>query len=376
MLKIMHCADMHLDTPFSLEDIQISELRRSELRSAFVNMMIYARSNGVQLMLIPGDLFDSSAPTKESLEMVQREFENSRDMKIVIAPGNHDPYSSGSVYERVKFPENVHIFRDNSITRFDFSDLGVSVFGYAFTSQKLSFNPFSQHITADPERINIICGHGDMTRAASDNCPVTLADIRASGADYVALGHIHKGTGVLKEGSVYYAYPGCLEGRDFGETGYKGALIALMDKSGENFAMESRFVRFSRRRYEVEHIDVIGLSDNKEFLSRVDEIIKTKDYSEDTLLRLIAEGESAPAIKINRSALHAQSEKLCYIEVKDLTVPRIDYSELSSDPTIRGAFYEALLPVFRDGTQEERERAEKALRYGLAALADSDIIDF
>lgn len=74
MIKVLHCADIHLDTPFTLEDLRMAELRRQELRASFVNMMMEARSSGVQLLLLAGDLFDGDSPTPETLETVRREF--------------------------------------------------------------------------------------------------------------------------------------------------------------------------------------------------------------------------------------------------------------------------------------------------------------
>ena len=57
-MKILHTADIHLDSPFSSLDPKKSEERRDELRDAFENMMKYAKESGVEIVLIAGDLFD------------------------------------------------------------------------------------------------------------------------------------------------------------------------------------------------------------------------------------------------------------------------------------------------------------------------------
>ena len=84
MLKILHVADLHLDTVVSLEDVQTAELRRSELRSAFVNLMMFARSKEVDILLISGDLFDRVRPTRETEEVVLREFAQSSRVQIFL----------------------------------------------------------------------------------------------------------------------------------------------------------------------------------------------------------------------------------------------------------------------------------------------------
>ena len=43
MAKILHIADVHLDSPFSLLDPQKSQARRNELRGTFTSAMMYAK---------------------------------------------------------------------------------------------------------------------------------------------------------------------------------------------------------------------------------------------------------------------------------------------------------------------------------------------
>ena len=43
--------------------------------------------------------------------------------------------------------------------------------------------------------------------------------------DYIALGHIHKFSGIKRIGNTYYAYSGCPEGRGFDEEGDKGIIF-------------------------------------------------------------------------------------------------------------------------------------------------------
>ena len=54
-LKVFHCADLHLDAPFSLFTPGEADRRRIELRSAFTSAVLFARSNGADIFLISGD---------------------------------------------------------------------------------------------------------------------------------------------------------------------------------------------------------------------------------------------------------------------------------------------------------------------------------
>ncbi|MBE6638164.1 MAG: DNA repair exonuclease [Ruminococcaceae bacterium] len=377
MLKILHVADLHLDTVFSLEDVQTAELRRNELRAAFVNLMMFARSKEVDVLLISGDLFDRVRPSKETEEVVLREFSANSRMQIFLSPGNHDPYTPESPYARLQFPENVHIFKSEELTHVDLPEYGMTVWGYAFTSSRLPYNPFAAPPQLDDSRINILVGHADVGKSASDDCPVPLFEIARSGFDYLALGHIHAASGLQREGYTYYAYPGCLEGRDFGECGPgKGALIAVMQKKRpREFEIETKMIRFARRRYEVLRIKFEGTESAEDVITICDKAVKEGGYGEDTLLRLILEGQLPEGVTVSKTLLQSIAKRLFYLEVKNRTEPAIDIESLKNDPTLRGAYYSALAPLL-NGSPEEKKLAEKALRYGLAALSGSDIIDF
>jgi len=373
MLKLLHCADIHLDTPFSLGNLQIAEQRRAELRSSFVNMMMYAKENSVDVLLICGDLFDSNEPTPVTIEMVLREFAAVPNMQIVITPGNHDSYCSGSVYQKYQFPTNVHIFANEYAERLDIDRYNLSIFGNAWHGKSYK-NPLKSLTMLDERRINVVCAHGDLYSSSHET--ITTAEIRAAGADYVALGHIHAGTEPIREGKTYYAYSGSLEGRDFGELGPRGALMLTLDKQDGTLSFRSNFVRFSRRRYEILKVDIGGISDNDMLYEILQTSLGEQKYGEDTLLRVILTGEANPALRINTAALRSAGERLFYVEIVDKTIPKIDFAELENDPTIRGEFYELLLPLLGQTERDEKTLADLALRYGLAALAGNDIIDF
>ena len=362
MIKILHCADLHLDSPFSLDDIQKSEVRRAELRGAFTSMMLYAKTEGVDIMLMAGDLFDSEYASRDTAALLTREFASNPGCRFVIAPGNHDFYSSESVYARVDFPDNVYIFDSDKLTYFSFDELDTDVYGYAFTSPSMRVNPFAGRRPKNPARLNLLCAHGDIGVPTSPYCPISTDDIRDSGFDYIALGHVHNTHGIERFGNTYYGYSGCLEGRDFGETGHKGAVLAALEKlpSGE--------LRFSKRRYEIERLNASGCAAESEVAARLARLIAEKKYGSDTALRVFIEGGVLPSLELSEKRLAQSAQGLFFLEVIDNTLPMADAGTLESDPTIRGVVYSKLLPKLRDGSPEERETAARALRLIMDAL--------
>ena len=121
MVKILHTADMHLDSPFTLMDASLSEARRADLRSAFAALMMYVKDNDIDILLIAGDMFEHEYATKETIALAVREFEKVPQCRIVISPGNYDPYTPNCVYKKCQFPANVHIFTEPTISEWMFT---------------------------------------------------------------------------------------------------------------------------------------------------------------------------------------------------------------------------------------------------------------
>lgn len=368
MLRILHTGDVHLDSPFSGLDPKTAEVRRNELRAAFTSMMHYARMEKVDIILIAGDLFDADFVTRETLALIKKEAE-STPCPIVISPGNHDSVSESSVWRRGVFPENVHIFTEETLDYFEFEEIGVRVWGWAFASQKMELSPLTGRSVREADggdMVNLLCAHGDLSSSRSTSCPLTVRELEAFGADYAALGHIHNPA----EYTDRIAYCGCLEGRSFDETGHKGALLVTMDKD----RVTSQKIRFSKRRYENESLRVSGASSNTELRERIAAFITEKHYGDDTILRLTLTGETDPSFTVNRTVLESDPPRLFALKVVDETAPMLDADALRLDPTLRGEFFRLLEPALTGDDPEARAVAADALRMGLSALAGEAII--
>ena len=376
IMKILHCADLHLDSPCRSGSAEKSEVRRRELRGTFSSLILYIKTEGIKLALLAGDLFDSSFVTKETAAFVIKELASAPECRFVIAPGNHDPYSSDSIYAGVTFPDNVFLFRDTALNKFSFPDLGVDVYGYAFTGSTLNFCPFAGRIPENSEKINLLCAHGDVGAPLSPYCPISEKDIAEAGFDYCAFGHVHNTEGLKKAGNTYYAYSGCLEGRDFGETGHKGALIIDITKERGLTSLKATPIRFSGRRYEWHELDLSGVADESEVRNRIKALLAEKALGTDTLLRITLCGSISPHLRLDLEALTALfAAGLFYLELQDHTLPLFDTKTLENDLTVRGAFFAAMRPLLENGTAEERAEAARALRVGFAALAGEDFTE-
>lgn len=368
MIKILHTGDIHLDSPFSGLDSRRADVRRNELRAAFTSMMTYARTSGVDLILIAGDMFDGSYVTRESISLLSREFEKF-GRPVFITPGNHDPASAGSIWFRSVFPKNVYVFTEPHLSSVELDGIPVTVYGYAFTESYMNEIPIKDMCVADKSRINLLCAHCDLGRIKGDSCcAVTTEQLDSFGADYAALGHIHNPPSPGHDGR--WCYCGCLEGRGFDELGSKGACIVEIEKKGADSSVVIKKVRFSKKRYEKGELAVTGCSTNSEISERISAYISENRLGTDTLLSLRLTGIVPETLIVDTDSIeNGAGGGLFFLQVEDGTMPDIDEASLESDMTITGELYRALKPSIDSSDKRTHEVGVRALRYALSALA-------
>ncbi len=220
-LRILHTADWHLDAPFSgFSGAQREQLRR-ELRKIPGKIAEQARLQACDLILIAGDVFDGPY-SRESLDAFRTAMEQAA-VPVLVSPGNHDFCGPGSPWLEERFPENVHIFT-GGLDSVLLPELDCRIYGAGYQSMDCPALLEAFRAAGDA-RWQIAVIHADPTGAASAYCPVTAAQVRGSGLDYLALGHIHQ-AGSFTAGNTLCAWPGCPMGRGFDETGEKGVYIA------------------------------------------------------------------------------------------------------------------------------------------------------
>ena len=403
MLRFLHCADAHLDTPHTIDDLEQADVRRAELRSAFSSMMLYVKQNRIPLLLIAGDLFSHAFLSQETTALLRREFASAPDCQIVIAPGNHDFYAEDTVYQTASFPANVHIFKKDtpecfSLTFTDDSGKTVSaeVWGFANTAPDMNGYEVLDGFRLpekQPGTHRIFVGHAVLagTRRDEDtsHAPCLKKEqLAAAGFDYCALGQYHTSDGVRrieattsagKTRTTYFSYAGCLVGRGFSESGVRGALCGTLDFDDNGDTVFSvRRVRIARRRYECLDIDLDAFDDTKKteagligiFKEAIKQAVSDKKMAapdRDTALRLTVSGTLPAELLLSEPRIAAELQPLSSLTLIDRTTP-CQTEALASDPTLRGAYYQALADKLQSEDPILRETAALALRLGMQEL--------
>ena len=363
-IKLFHTGDFHLDSPFSGFGLRESDGLKKEHRLCFSKALKKAKDEGCDAVIIAGDLFDGGFVTPSA---VRECFDTIKEagLPVIVAPGNHDPYVRGGIYDRGDKPENLYVFSEPRLSRLDLDEVGLSVHGYAFISDRLESSPInSERPILNENNFNILLAHGDLYSPISKYAPISPAALEASGLDYAALGHVHKADPPFRFGRTTAAYCGFPEGRGFDEQGFGGALIVTLYKDGRT-PLTDRIV-LSERQYLTEHLDVSGCDSRSAIASEITRHIEQKGYGTETRLHLILEGAVSP--DCSAPAANSVESRLGLLRITDATSPVYDAELLENDLSLRGALYRRLLPALSSADEGERAVAAEALRLGLAAL--------
>lgn len=329
-MKLLHSADWHLDSPLA-EDAGL----RSHLLQIPGAVADLAIREQCDLVLLSGDLFDGPA-SPQSVAALRRALE-SLSVPVFISPGNHDCLTQGP-WQTEAWPENVHIFTSETPQSVALPRLNCRVWGAAFRAGEAK--PLLQDFRAEgDERYAVGVFHGDPTQANSAYNPVTRSQVRESGLDYLALGHIHKGDS-FRAGDTLCAWPGCAMGRGFDETGEKGVLIVTLAESAE-----ARFVPLPLPRF-------YWLQATKQDLAAQLPAAPTGDH-----YRVDLTGEwDSPDLE----ALKRQFAHIPHLQLRDHTVMPIDLWQNAGADSLEGVYFALLRDS--DALPSVREQAARISR--------------
>ena len=174
MVKFIHCADLHLDSPFKsrsyLSQSIFEDMQKSAYES-FKKIVDLALNEEVDFIVIAGDLFDHHNRTLRAEVFLKEQFNRlaKEQIFVYVCHGNHDPLSSSIGTE---WPENVSIFSENVETYQTITKNGEEIYLHGFSYQneasyenKLDAYPSSQ----GQKGIHIGILHGTYSKTNTNN---------------------------------------------------------------------------------------------------------------------------------------------------------------------------------------------------------------
>lgn len=226
-LRILHTADLHLDSPLSslaLKDDRLVAQVRNASRHALETMVQYCIDEDVAAFLIAGDLYDGQERSAKTAAYLAGQMQRLAEagVQVFYIKGNHD--AENPVAGEIALPANVHVF-DGKGGMVQLGDHPVYIHGVSFRDRYAPDSLLPKFKPPVPSAVNIAMMHTSLTGAAGHDpyAPCSAADLAQAGFDYWALGHVH--TRQIHSENPWIVMPGMPQGRDIGEAGPKSASI-------------------------------------------------------------------------------------------------------------------------------------------------------
>ena len=258
MLRFIHAADIHLDSPLKglqkYEGAPVEEIRGAT-RRALDNLIDLAVERNVDFVLIAGDLYDGDWKDHNTGLFFVSRMHRLRDegIPVVLISGNHD--AANRMTRSLRLPDNVELLphtEAGTARMAKLAELGVAIHGRSFANQAEFDNLAQGYMRKHPGFFNVGMLHTSLDGAKGHEpyAPCALDDLRQKEYDYWALGHVHARQIRWDEPPI--VFPGNIQGRHIRETGAKGCYIVAVD---EQHRCTLEFVPLDVFRWELCRID-------------------------------------------------------------------------------------------------------------------------
>lgn len=232
MLKLVHFSDLHLETPFRWASADLARRRRLALQQTLKRIVQLALDEDAHALLCAGDLFEHDRITPDTAALLREQFARLGERPVFLAPGNHDHYGPSSVYARIPWTPNVHVFREARFLPVALAD-GITLWGAAHRAPSGTPNLLAEFEVAG-DGVHLALFHGSersglpyQEDGKEPHAPFAVDDIAAAGLQHAFCGHYH-----TPRHERLITYPGNPEPLTFGELGARGAVVAEVDAAG------------------------------------------------------------------------------------------------------------------------------------------------
>lgn len=357
-MRFVHIADLHFDTPFtSLKSNEyMIEKRKLEQRDALKKVINYIKENNIDYLFIAGDLYENEYVKKSTIDYIDSLFKEIPNTKIFITPGNHDPNIKGGIYDTYEFSENVKVFKNNYIEKYE--DENIELYGFGFKDFYMNKSEVENFKLIKNDKLQILMMHSDLNGIDDSNGysynPISELNLKSKDFDYIALGHIHK-TNFNENNRIIY--PGSLVSLGFDELGAHGMVVG--DFHGKYIKL--KFEKVDYREFVELDVDISNMSSQNDLIEELTNLYIEKN----NFCKIILKGKRK--FVINTKSIMYLIDNSNILKIKDETTLAYCLEELAKENTLKGIFIKKLLEKKEQGYYTEDE-IEKAIEIGLEAM--------
>lgn len=407
MVKLIHTADLHLDSAFrSRFTKEEAENRRQKQLMAWKELLSFAVEKKVQGILIAGDLFDSPVVSHGTMDFFLSTMAEHPEISFFYLRGNHDTENTFRYQENL--PKNLFLFSDKG-KKYRLNDR-LLLAGVEYGTKDISFGENegatqgagqaveqavgqenvrgaealskneaeseeeSKFLKLKEEDCNILLLHGALYQGTpkGDSLQgeegIFLKNLEKLPLSYIALGHIHKGgEGKLNNGALW-AYPGCLQGRGFDEEGERGFLYLKVEE--EKKEIHKEFIPIKQGEFRILEIELLEDEGTLACLKKIEEEMEKAGISKEDSLRIILKGKKGLEQERNLRYLQLQlQDSVFFLEIQDESELSWNREEAMKEKSLKGEF----LRVLAAADNLSKEEQEEIIALGMGLLQGGEL---
>lgn len=407
MVKLIHTADLHLDSAFrSRFTKEEAENRRQKQLMAWKELLSFAVEKKVQGILIAGDLFDSPVISHGTMDFFLSTVSEHPEISFFYLRGNHDTENTFRYQENL--PKNLFLFSEKG-KKYRLNDR-LLLAGVEYGTKDISFGENegatqgagqaaeqgvgqenahgaealskseseseeeSKFLKLKEEDCNILLLHGALYQgtpkgeAVQGEEGIFLKNLEKLPLSYIALGHIHKGgEGKLNNGALW-AYPGCLQGRGFDEEGERGFLYLKVEEEKKEIRKE--FIPIKQGEFRILEIELLEDEGTLACLKKIEVEMEKAGIAKEDSLRIILKGKKGLEQERNLRYLQLQlQDSVFFLEIRDECELSWNREEAMKEKSLKGEF----LRVLAAADNLSKEEQEEIIALGMGLLQGGEL---
>lgn len=302
--RFVHCADLHLDSPFRGMSHLPEKYRRQVRESTFAalqQLVALAIRERADFVLISGDIYDLTDRSLRAQIRFQRAVEElaAHQIQVFVIHGNHDPLDGRAA--RLTWPDSCYIFgterAETAVVQCPERGVLAYVHGISYRTAAVTeplIDAFRQlDLASNAYHIGMLHTNVDGQAGHDNYAPCSKRDLLDIPMNYWALGHVHTRKvlhGGMGGDGPCIVYPGNTQGRSVRECGARGCYIVDVDADGNS---SLTFHSLDRIRWFIETVDVTGMETEQELKDALElqlEAIRQEADGRSAIVRILLEG--------------------------------------------------------------------------------------
>jgi DNA repair exonuclease SbcCD nuclease subunit len=366
-LKILHTADLHLGAKFIGLGAKGAEQRR-RLRETLADIVTLAGQEKADLVLLAGDTFDSNTPSRESLDAFRSGLDrlSSLHIPVLTIGGTHDCLSNNSILAKLEAEsEGRLVLLKPGAPIWRHPSGGLTVQGVSQETANQPLRPVSGLYRLPDEGWHVGMAHASlaMGQEPGREASISMAEIGATGLDYLGLGHWH-GCRDYSQGQTVCWFAGAPEMTAMDEEDGGSVLLVSLEEGLRPVVTPHRVGKRSLLKLS------LPAGSAESLLADVRSQADPERVLELTLTGLMTP-EAKPGLSELRKALQ---NDFFHVRIRDVSVAELSEDEMKNYPetTIIGRFIRLVLAEKAQNPGQKQE-LEQVLQLGLALLLGREV---